>query len=85
MLAVLYWVITFILRSVKITELVSQSRMKLCVFVGVLLDFSTRSTKSYIAMVYRFMRMLWKLMFIDFSFVHGQPHTNCICLRLIKF
>ena len=27
------------------------------VFVGVLLDFSSRSTKSYIAVVYRFMRV----------------------------
>ena len=65
MLAVLSSFTTFILCKVKTTELVSQSRMKLCVFVGVLLDFSTGSTKSYIAVEYRFiMRMLWKFMFI---------------------
>ena len=48
---------TFIFCNVKITELVSQSRMELRVFVGVLLDFSSRSTKSYSAVVYRFMRV----------------------------
>ena len=51
---------TFIFCNVKITELVSQSRMKL--FVGVLLDFSSRNTKSYIAVVYI---VLCELMFID--------------------
>ena len=66
MLAVLYLVMTFILCNAKITELVNQSRMKLCLFVGVLLDFSARSTKSYIVVVYRFMRILWKLVFICF-------------------
>ena len=47
-------VLTSILCNVNMTELVCQSRMKLCVFVGVLFDFSTRSTKSYIAVVYHF-------------------------------
>ena len=55
----LYSVMTFSFCNVKITELVSQSRMKLRVFVGVLLDFSSRITKSYIAVVYRCLLILF--------------------------